>query len=164
MFICNFIGINHLNIAIAIRGSTYVKGILILQRADSIYMFVEDVIEVNLSGLIIIILSVSSSHWWFFPAPGITVVDVKCSFSACPKKISSCLILLMCVVAQSCLPLCSPMDYSPPGSSVHGDFPGKNTGVGFHALLQGIFSTQGSKPSLPHCRWILYWLSHQGMR
>ena len=56
MFICNFIGINQLNIAIAIRGSTYVKGILILQRADSIYMFVEDVIEVNLSGLIIIML------------------------------------------------------------------------------------------------------------
>lgn len=56
MFICNFIGINQLNIAIAIRGSTYVKGILILQRADSIYTFVEDVIEVNLSGLIIIML------------------------------------------------------------------------------------------------------------
>ena len=35
------------------------------------------------------------------------------------------------------------MDYSPPGSSVHGDFPGKNTEVGCHALLQGIFPTQG---------------------
>ena len=31
------------------------------------------------------------------------------------------------------------MDGSPPGSSVHGDSPGKNTGVGCHALLQGIF-------------------------
>ena len=34
------------------------------------------------------------------------------------------------------------MDYSPPGSSVHGDSPGKNTGVGCHFLLQGIFLTQ----------------------
>ena len=36
------------------------------------------------------------------------------------------------------------MDYSPPGSSVHGDSPGKNIGVGCHTLLQGIFPTQGS--------------------
>ena len=35
------------------------------------------------------------------------------------------------------------------------------TGVGYHALLQGIFQTQGSNPSLPHCRWILYHLSQQ---
>ena len=42
------------------------------------------------------------------------------------------------------------------------DSPGKNTGVGCHALLQGIFPTQGSNPDFPHCRWILYHLSHQG--
>ena len=41
---------------------------------------------------------------------------------------------------------------SPPGSSVHGDSPGKKSGVGGHALLQGIFPTQGSNPCLPHCR------------
>ena len=41
--------------------------------------------------------------------------------------------------------------------------PGKNTGVGCHSLLQGIFLTQGSNPSLPHCRQILYHLS-QGKR
>ena len=46
---------------------------------------------------------------------------------------------VLCLVAQSCLTLCDPMDCSPPGSSVHGDSPGKNTGVGCHALLQGIF-------------------------
>ena len=54
------------------------------------------------------------------------------------------------------------MDCSPPGSSVHGDSPGKNTEVGFHALLQGIFPTQGSNPVFPHCKQILYHLSHQG--
>ena len=43
---------------------------------------------------------------------------------------------LVCLVSQSCLILCSPMDCSPPGFSVHGDSPGKNTGVGFHFLLQ----------------------------
>ena len=40
--------------------------------------------------------------------------------------------------------------------------PGKNTGVGIHSLLQGIFLTQGSNTGLPHCRQILYHLSHQG--
>ena len=40
--------------------------------------------------------------------------------------------------------------------------PGKNTGVGNLFLLQGIFPTQGSNPGLPHCRWILYHLSHKG--
>ena len=49
-----------------------------------------------------------------------------------------------------------------PGSSVHGDSPGKNTGVGCHALLQEIFPTQGSNSDLLQCRQILYHLSHQG--
>ena len=61
-------------------------------------------------------------------------------------------------LAQSCLTLCNPMDYtySP------WNFPGQNTGVGSLSLLQGIFPTQGSNPGLPHCRQILYQLSHQG--
>ena len=67
---------------------------------------------------------------------------------------------VLCLVAQLCLTLCDPMDYNPPGSSVHGDSPGKHTGVGCHALLQGIFPTQGLNPGLPHCKWILYHLSH----
>ena len=40
--------------------------------------------------------------------------------------------------------------------------PGKNTGVGCHFLLQGIFPTQGLNTGLPHCRPILYYLCHQG--
>ena len=39
---------------------------------------------------------------------------------------------------------------------------GQNTGVDSLSLLQGIFPTQGSNTGLPHCRWILYHLSHQG--
>ena len=51
------------------------------------------------------------------------------------------------------------MDCSPPGSSVSGISPGRNTGVGCHFLLQGIFPTQESNLSLLsllYCRWILY--------
>ena len=68
----------------------------------------------------------------------------------------------VCLVVQLCSTLCNTMDYSPPGSSVYEDSPGKNTGLGCHALLQGIFPTQGLNPGLPHCRWILCHLSHQG--
>ena len=69
---------------------------------------------------------------------------------------------LLCLVAQLCPTLFDSMDCSPPGSSVHGDSPSKNTGVGCHSLLQGIFPTQGSNPGVLHCRHILYHLSHQG--
>ena len=42
------------------------------------------------------------------------------------------------------------------------NFPSKNTGVGSHSLLQGIFLTQGSNPGLLHCRQIIYLPSHEG--
>ena len=61
-------------------------------------------------------------------------------------------------VAQACPTLWDPKDYiySPWNS------PGQDTGVGSLSLLQGIFLTQGSNPGLPHCRGILYQLSHRG--
>ena len=65
--------------------------------------------------------------------------------------------------AQSCPTPCDPMAFSPPGSSLSGIFPGKNTGVVCHFLLQGIFPTQGSNPGLPHSRQTLYPLSRQGI-
>ena len=68
----------------------------------------------------------------------------------------------MCLVTHSCLTLCDAMGCNPSGSSVHGDFPGKNTEAGCHALLQGIFPTQGLKAGLPHCRQILHQLSYLG--
>ena len=69
---------------------------------------------------------------------------------------------VLCLVTQLCPTPCNSMDCSPPGFSVRGDSPGKNTGVGCHALLQGIFPTQGLNPGLLHCRPILYQLSYQG--
>ena len=68
---------------------------------------------------------------------------------------------MLCLVAQSRPTLCNSMDCSPAGSSVHVNSPGKKSGMGCHVLLQGLFPTQGSNPGLPHCRRILYHLSHQ---
>ena len=59
-----------------------------------------------------------------------------------------------CSVVSNCL--CLHGLYSP------WNYPGQNTGVGSLSLLQGIFPTQGANPGLPHCRRILYQLSHQG--
>ena len=56
-------------------------------------------------------------------------------------------------VIQSCPTLCNPSPWNSPG---------QNTGVGSCCLQQGIFPTQGSNPGLPHCRQILYCLSHKG--
>ena len=66
---------------------------------------------------------------------------------------------MLCFVTQLCLTLCG---LQPADFSVHGDSPGKNTGGGCHALLQGNFLTQGLNPGLLHHRQILYHLSHQG--
>ena len=61
-------------------------------------------------------------------------------------------VLCLCSAISNCLQphgLCSP-----PGTSVHGIFPGKNTEVSCYFLLQGIFLTQGSNPHLLH---LLHW-------
>ena len=68
---------------------------------------------------------------------------------------------VLCLVSQLCPTLCDPMDCSLPGSSVHGDSPGKNTRVGCHACLMVILPTQGSNPRLLYCRRFLYHLIHQ---
>ena len=85
-----------------------------------------------------------------------TISSSASPFSSCPQHSQH----QLCLVTQWCPALCNPMDCNKPGSSAHGDSPGKNTGVGCHALLQGIFPTQGLNPRLPHCGRILYCLSH----
>ena len=54
---------------------------------------------------------------------------------------------MLSLVAQPYPTLCDPMDCSPIGSSVHGDSPGKNTGVDCHAFLQGNLPNPGIKPT-----------------
>ena len=82
---------------------------------------------------------------------------VKYYKTCCDVPSSSFLLILwstkrtyvcVCSVMQMCLTLCNAMDCSPPVSSIHGDSAGKNTGVGCHSLLQGIFPTQGLNPYL----------------
>ena len=65
--------------------------------------------------------------------------------------------MLSCWVVSDSL-----QQHGPARLLVHEDSPGRNTGMGFHVLLQGIFPTQGSNPCLLHCRQIIYCLSHQG--
>ena len=72
-------------------------------------------------------------------------------------EIKRCLLLgrMKVLVVQLCMTLCDPIIYAC-------NSPGKNTGVGCHSLLQGIFPIQGSNLSLLHCRQILYHLNYQG--
>ena len=67
---------------------------------------------------------------------------------------------------REALAVCTPPAPEPsaerPGSYKSMNSLGKNTDAGSLSLLQGIFPTQGPNPGLPHCRWILYQLSHKG--
>ena len=78
----------------------------------------------------------------------------------CDRRIHTIIRSYVCMHAkslQSCPTLCDLVDCSPPGPAVHGDSSGKNTGVGFHALLQGVFPTEGSNP---HLVCLLHWQGH----
>ena len=66
--------------------------------------------------------------------------------------------MCVCLVAQLWLTLC----HTPARILCPWDSSGKNSGVGSHSLLQGIFLTRGSNLGLLHCRQILYHLNHQG--
>ena len=68
-----------------------------------------------------------------------------------------------CLVPQSCLTFCDPMDCSPPGSFVHGISQARILDwVAISFSGGGVFLTQGSNLGLPPCRRILYCLGHQG--
>ena len=86
-------------------------------------------------------------------------VAIRLTLGSCLELLvdyGCCAVLSLSVMSDSC----DPMDFNPPGSSVLGDSPGKNTGVDCHAFLQGVFPNQELNPGLPYCRWILYHLSH----
>ena len=108
------------------------------------------------------------------PARPLGMCSLSCTFSSvttylycrlccstcgrCPARATPGWAGLSCTLAkspQSCPTLCYPMDYSPPGSSVHGRFSRQEYGVGCHSLLRGIFPTQGLNPCFLHCSRIL---------
>ena len=68
---------------------------------------------------------------------------------------------VLCIVIQSCLALCNPVDCSPPGSTVHGDSPGKNWS-GLPCPPPGDLPDPGIEPRCPAYQADSYHLSHQG--
>ena len=82
------------------------------------------------------------------PFPPVSLLLIYRAYLACAKSLSLC------------LTLCDPMDCDLPGCSVHGILQARILEWG-HALLQGLFPTQGWNPGLPHCRQSLSILSHQ---
>ena len=89
---------------------------------------------------------VSHNAAWFFPRWATKEAQIKQNLP--------CWAVLGCSVVSDSL--------RPHGLYSPWDSPGKNSGVGSHALLQGIFPARGSNPGLLHCRSTLYHLSHQG--
>ena len=90
-----------------------------------------------------------------FPKPS----GVRASEHELPILLACC----WCLITKQCLTLCDTMGCNPPGSSVHS--PVKNTGVGCHFFIQGIFLTQGSNLCLLclcHWRQVLYHQCHLG--
>ena len=80
-------------------------------------------------------LSLHFLHLMHWQADSLPLHHPGSPLSPLHKPVLNCAVLFL--VAQLCLTLCSPMDCSPTGSSVNGDSPGMNTGVGCHSLLQG---------------------------
>ena len=74
-----------------------------------------------------------------------------------PKPPHRCYARIRAKSLQPCPTLWDPRDCSPPGSSTHRDSPGKNTGVGCRAFLQGIFQSQRSNS---HLLCLLHWQAH----
>ena len=86
-----------------------------------------------------------------------SIYNVYIKYRYVVKIVCMYMCALLCLVTQLCPTFCDATDCSPPGSSVHGDSWGKNTEVGCHALLQGIFPTQGLNPDLLYCGFFTIW-------
>ena len=86
----------------------------------------------------------------------------SCSFlRKCGPDLQVWIIIICLSSFQGKIALHAFIDGSLPGSSVHGDSPGKNAGVGCHVLLQEILPTWGLNAGLPHWRQALYRVSQQ---
>ena len=99
---------------------------------------------------------------WRLKTPLVYLLNPSLVYLNLDHQMCVCVCVCVCVSRSVTFNSLWPHGLQPPDSSAHGDSPGKNTGVGCHALLQGIFPTQGLNPGLPHCKWIPYQLSYQG--
>ena len=100
----------------------------------------------------------ATTEWLRLTSP--TLVKIILYIKRDLRSVRECqhiaLLLLLSCFCHVQLCATNPMGCSSPDSSVHGDSPGKNTGVGCHALFRGMFLTQGSNLGLLNCRQILY--------
>ena len=110
---------------------------------DSVFSFFS-----NLNGYRFTLTHVKPSSLFYFLSK-VVIDGLKYDLVTAQSYLHSC-VLSCSVVSNSC----DPMDSSPPGSLCPWDYPGKNTGVGCHVLLPGIFPTQASNLPL----WcLLHW-------
>ena len=79
-----------------------------------------------------------------------------------PFSVCVCVCVCVCVSHSIMSDSLRPHELQPTRLFCPWNSPGKNTGMGCHSLLQGIFPTQGLNQGLLHCRRILCHLSHQG--
>ena len=98
------------------------------------------------------------------PSPSSKIQEAGLSCCVCVSTLlhsswhTSCAVFSCSVMSNSL----QPHGLQPAGLFCPWGSPDKNTRMGCHTLLQGIFPTQGLNPGLPYCRQILYHLSHQG--
>ena len=107
-----------------------------IQQPPTSYLFTHGSVYMSMLLSVHLLLSFTITH----PCPNQQVHSLHLCLYSCPanRLIITIFHDSMCLVAQSCLTLCDPMDCSPAGSSVHGNSPGKNTGVGCHAIPEWV--------------------------
>ena len=101
-----------------------------------------------------------SCGMWDFPRPGIKSMYSVLAHGLLTTEPPGKPLNICMYVCESCSVVSDSL--RPHGLYSPWDSPGQNTGMGSLSQLQGILPTQRLNPGLPHCRWILYQLSHKG--
>ena len=130
-------------------------------------------LQQHLIWLIFLFIYLMDKKWYLIPFIFISLATSEMSFLFIFSHLCEMPVCILCLFVCCLLSyLCAVLSRSVVSDSLwpHGllparllcpwGSPGKNTEMGCHALLQGIFPAQGSNPGLPHCRRILYCLSH----
>ena len=120
-------------------------------------------LQISLVSMDISLVSETSSPYAQHVFPSVSNFSQQCFIFSVHKSFTSFARPCCCyLVTKSCLRLLRPHELQPAKLLYPWDFPGKNTGVGCHVLLQGIFPTQRLNLNLPHWQANSLPLSHQG--
>ena len=107
------------------------------------------------------VLTTAQSLAWHLPVT-VSMLVPQLDYRTCKESIILCPVQCYAMLSDSFVSNLWPHGLQPTRLLCPWGSSSKNTEVGCHALLQGIFPTQRSNPGLPHCRQILYHVSHQG--